>query len=86
MDNKYSLAAVQYVAIYPIRAGLSKCPEQYRRNSSVTYLSVKINPLVKVSALIKIIDDWPEFFKEGVEPELVETIRKHENPGRPICS
>jgi len=86
MDNKYLLAAVRYVAMNPVKAGLSKCPEQYRWSSAAAYLSGRSDPLVKVSALNKIIDDWREFFKERIDSELVETMRKHEHTGRPLGS
>jgi putative transposase len=36
--------------------------------------------------LNKIIDDWSEFFKEAVEDEMVERLRRHEHTGRPLGS
>ena len=86
MDNKYLLAAVRYVAMNPVKAGLSKRPEQYRWSSAAAYLSGKADPLLKVRGLNKIIDDWPEFFKEGVDSMMAERICKHEHTGRPLGS
>ena len=86
MDNKYLLAAVRYVAMNPVKAGLSKRPEQYRWSSAAAYLSGKDDPLVKVRHLNKMIDDWKEFFKEGEDSIIAERILKHEHTGRPLGS
>jgi len=42
--------------------------------------------LVKVCGLNKMVDDWPKFFKEGVDSVLAERLRKHEQTGRPLGS
>ena len=86
MDNKYLLAAVRYIAMNPVKAGLSKRPEQYRWSSASAYLRGKADPLVKVRHLNKMVDDWKEFFKEGVDSGLAERIHKHEHTGRPLGS
>ena len=86
MDNKYLLAAVRYIAMNPVKAGLSKRPEQYRWSSAAAYLSGKADPLVKVRHLNKIIDDWKEFFKESVDSVLADKMRIHEHTGRPLGS
>ena len=86
MDKKYLLAAVRYVAMNPVKAGLSKRPEQYRWSSAAAYLSSKVDSLVRTHVLNKIIDDWPEYFKEGVDSMLAERLRKHEHTGRPLGS
>ena len=86
MDNKHLIAAVRYIAMNPVKAGLSKRPEQYRWSSAAAYLRGKTDPLVKVRGLNKIIDDWPEFFKESVDSLMAERIRKHEHTGRPLGS
>jgi putative transposase len=86
MDNKYLLAAVRYVAMNPVKAGLSKRPEKYRWSSAAAYLSGKDDPLVKTRVLNKKIDDWREFFKEGVDSVLAEKLRTHEHTGRPLGS
>ena len=86
MDNKYLLTAVRYLAMNPVKAGLSKRPEQYRWSSTAAYLSGKDDPLVKVCGLHDMMDDWSEFFKEGVDSLLAEKMRKHEQTGRPLGS
>ena len=80
------LAAVRYVAMNPVKAGLSKRPEQYRWSSAAAYLSGKDDPLIKVRHLNKVIDNWKEFFKEGVDNLIAERMLKHEHTGRPLGS
>ena len=86
MDNKYLLAAVRYIAMNPVKAGLSKRPEQYRWSSAAAYLSGKDDPLIKVRHLNKMIDDWKGFFREGVDSMIAERLLKHEHTGRPLGS
>jgi len=55
-------------------------------NGAAAYLSGKADPLVRISALNKMIDDWREFFKECVDSVLAEKMRRHEQTGRPLGS
>jgi putative transposase len=84
MDNKYLLAAVRYIAMNPVKAGMSKRPEQYRWSSTAAYLKGKEDNLVKRSGLNEKIADWSEFLKQGVDSVLVEKMHRHEHTGRPL--
>jgi len=86
MDHKYLMAAVRYVAMNPVKAGLVRRPDQYRWSSAATYLSGKSDPLTSVSALNKRIHDWREFLGQGVDAVVAEKLRKHECTGRPLGS
>jgi putative transposase len=86
MDNKYLLAAVRYIAMNPVKAGLVKRPEKYRWSSAAAYLYGRDDPLVKVGGLNKMVDDWPRFFKESLDVLAIEKLRLHETTGRPLGS
>jgi len=86
MDNKYLQMAVRYIAMNPVKAGLSKRPEQYRWSSTAAYLTGKEDDLIKRSGLNAKITNWPEFFRQGVDSVLVEKMRRHEHTGRPLGS
>ena len=86
MDNKHLLTAVRYIAMNPVKSGLTKRPEQYRWSSTAAYLCGKEDSLVKVCGLHKMIDDWAGFFSEDVDSVLTEKLRKHERTGRPLGS
>ncbi|MEN6386931.1 MAG: transposase [Phycisphaerales bacterium] len=66
MDNKYLQTAVRYIAMNPVKAGMSKRPEQYRWSSTAAYFNGKEDNLIKRSGLNAKIDNWPEFFRQGV--------------------
>jgi putative transposase len=84
MDNKYLLTAVRYIAMNPVKFGLAKRPGQYRWSSTAAYLYGKNDPLVNVSGLNEMVDNWAEFFGQGVDSAVAEKMRKHEQTGRPL--
>ncbi len=86
MDNKYLLSAVRYVAMNPVKAGLVRRPEDYRWSSTSAYLHGKEDLLTKVFGLNEMVDDWPEFFSQGVDSVFAEKMHKHEQTGRPLGS
>jgi len=86
MDNKYLMKAVQYVAMNPVKAGLAKKPEQYRRSSTSAFLNGKKDPLVNVSGLNERVDNWAQFLSRPADLLVVEKLRKHEHTGRPLGS
>ncbi len=86
MDNKYLVNAVRYIAMNPVKAGLSERPEQYQWSSARAYLHGRRDPLVKVSGLNRIVGDWKAFFREDVDVETAERMRQHERTGRPLGS
>lgn len=86
MDNKYLLSAVRYIAMNPVKSGLARRPERYRWSSTAAYLSGKDDPLVKVCGLHEMVDDWSEFFREGVDFVSAQILRRHERTGRPLGS
>jgi len=84
MDNKYLLTAVRYIAMNPVKCGLTKRPEQYRWSSTAAYLSGKNDPLIKVCDLHRMVDNWSRFLREGVDFESAERLQRHEKTGRPL--
>ena len=86
MDTKYLMSAVRYVALNPVKAGLVKRPEHYRWSSAATYLYGNSDPLTSVSQLNKRIRNWGEFWGQGVDSVVAETLRRHECTGRPLGS
>ena len=74
------------MAMNPGKSGLAKGPQLYRWSSAAAYLCGKDDPLVSVSGLYEMIDNWPEFFEQGVDSEAAEKMRKHEKTGRPLGS
>ena len=86
MDEKYLLAAVRYIELNPVRAGLAAEPGDYKWSSGRAHLAGKDDRLVKVAPLLGMISSWSDFVKKPVSEMETEDIRKHERTGRPIGS
>ena len=83
MDEPYLLAAVRYVEMNPVAAGLSANPEEYRWSSAAAHLAGNDDRLVTVKPLLDMGGDRQEFLTLAEEEELA-VLKKHERSGRPL--
>ena len=86
MDERYLLAATRYVELNPVRAGLVKKPEEYPWSSASAHKEGRNDMLVKVSALLEMVDNWQEFLSQEVVEKETEALKLHERTGRPLGS
>lgn len=84
MDESYLLAAVRYVELNPMRAGLVKEPWSYPWSSAHAHLTGVDDKFVKVSPLLEMVKDWRGFLLSGIPEAEIEKLRKHERTGRPL--
>jgi len=84
MDEQHLLAAVRYIELNPVRAGLAKKPEDYRWSSAHAYLHGKDDILVKAEPLKSLVNDWRDFFKTDLTIKEKEMIQSHQRTGRPL--
>ena len=85
LDNDYLLAAVRYVELNPVRAGLVKRPGAWRWSSAAAHLKGRGDPLLGATPpLPEMIGDWKAFLAGGLAPDDHEEIRRHERTGRPL--
>jgi putative transposase len=84
MDIKHVLAAVRYVELNPVRAGLVESPGEYWWSSAGAHLNGTDDRLVKVRPLLDEIGDWQEYLAQSEEEAELDTIRRHERTGRPL--
>lgn len=84
MDENYLLAAVRYVELNPMRAGLVKEPWSYSWSSAHAHLTGVDDKFVKVSPLLEMVKDWRGFLLSGIPEAEMEKLRKHERTGRPL--
>ena len=85
-DETYQLAVARYIELNPVRAGLASLPQEYRWSSARAHLSVKSDGIVNPASLLRLIPDWNAFLAAGDSGPLHDTIRQHENTGRPLAS
>ena len=84
MDERYLRAAVRYVEMNPVRAGLVERPQDWKWSSARAHLEGWDDDLVNVAPMLERIPDWPSFLRLEPEAETVAHIRKHSSTGYPL--
>ena len=83
MDESYLLAAVRYVELNPVRAGLVDRPEDYRWSSARAHLSGDSDPLVNVKPMLERVSSWRDFL--SITNDAKESdLQRHSKTGRPV--
>lgn len=85
MEQAYLFAAVRYVELNPVRAGLVERAEDYQWSSACAHLKERDDALVTVKPMLEMVDSWEKFLQVD-EDESYNPIRKHEKTGRPLGS
>lgn len=83
MDESYALAAMRYVELNPVRAGLCDRPELWPWSSVHAHLGTRSDALVDSCSLINEIENWAEFLDECAPLDLIESLRSTTRTGRP---
>jgi putative transposase len=84
MDEEHLLAAVRYVEMNPVRAGLCSDPVQWKWSSYQAHIAGNDDQLVVVAPMLERIVDWKKFVAIATPREELESLRKHSQSGRPI--
>ena len=84
MDEAYFYAAIRYVELNPVRAGLVARAEDYRWSSARAHLSGRDDCLVKVAPLLGMVGDWKGLLKSVLREEELRELRGHGRTGRPL--
>jgi putative transposase len=86
MDEKHLAAALRYVSLNPVRAGLADSPEAWPFSSVKAHLTGKSDGLVQVQP---ILSRFPDFKSLIMQPEFTgeyKSLRRSETTGRPLGS
>lgn len=86
MDEDYLWAAVRYVELNPVRAGLCSHAEEWKWSSAKAHIEGGHDGLANIMLLSNQQADWHGFLASGLDGEQHESIRKHEHSGRPLGS
>jgi putative transposase len=84
MDEAHTLAAMRYVELNPVRAGLCKRPEDWEWSSVHTHLDGTENRLVDCRVVQKILPDWSTYVRASQSEDFNESIRRQTRSGRPM--
>jgi putative transposase len=84
MDETHLMAAARYVELNPVRAQLTKRPEDWPWSSARAHLDGRDDGLAAAAPLLERYGDWRAFLDGGIEDADLETMRRHERTGRPL--
>jgi putative transposase len=85
LDEPYLLACARYVERNPVRAGLTKKPEQWRWSIAAAHMSGQDDILVKTAPLLNLVTkSWQDFLSIDATESDIDLFRKHERTGRPL--
>lgn len=83
MDETYLLAAVRYVEMNPVDAGLVERPEDYPWSSAKAHMAARDDGLVSVKPMLEIVGSWKDFLATDSHAELA-LVKAHEKSGKPL--
>ena len=85
MDDSHLWAAIKYVELNPVRAGIVRNAEDYAWSSARAHIGKQSDSVLSMDCpLLEAIVDWKEWLREGVSSELVVAIRENTKTGRPL--
>lgn len=84
MDEDHVAAAVRYVAMNPVRAGLCQHALDWPWSSAATLLGVDDDAVTAVEPVRARITDFAALLESAVDEERTRRLRRGESTGRPI--
>ena len=84
MDERHLLAAVRYIELNPVRAGLVEHPEQYPWSSARAHVRGRDDALVRVAPMLDLAGDWASYLALDPDDSECTSLRRHERTGRPF--
>lgn len=90
MDEPHFWAAVRYVELNPVNAGLASQAEHYPWSSAAAHCGLRTDPLLTRDPhwcrLISGVSDWSQWLTRSVDAEALDSLRKNTRKGLPAGS
>jgi len=84
LEGKYLYAAIRYIELNPVRAGIVKSAEDYPWSSARAHVYNAHDLLLENNTLTESIKDWGYFLDQGTSEPEARIFRSHSATGRPI--
>jgi len=84
MDENHLLAAVRYVELNPVRAGMVHAADEWPWSSARAHLHQQPDSLLERSPLVDSITDWQAYLQNSSSEAALERLRRHTRTGRPL--
>ena len=85
MDETHLMAAMRYVLLNPVRAGLADVAVDWPHSSARAHVLGEADPLVNCRPGAERVADWKAFFREPAD-KTTEAFKLHGRIGRPLGS
>ena len=84
LDERHLYAAVRYVELNPVRAGLVASATDYRWSSAKSHVARTVDPVLSGSCFLEqTILDWKAFLLESQDTDAQDSLLKSTKTGRP---
>ena len=83
MDENHLMAAVRYIELNPVRAGLCERPDDWRWSSVHAHLFGDPDPVLSTEPMAIRVSDWASYLSAPEHGPSIDDIRRHTNTGRP---
>jgi putative transposase len=83
MDDAHLVAAMRYVELNPVRAGLVTDPGDYRYSSAPGHLGRRQDRILDLPQLLESLSPWEGLLASGMEEQEMVQFRRHERNGYP---
>ena len=83
MDEEHLLAAVRYVELNPVRAGLCRQPDEWPWSSVHFHLRQRADKLISTGGMSAYVDNWHSYLGEALTDTEIDKLRGHSRNGRP---
>lgn len=84
LDDQYLWAAIRYVELNPVRAGIVDRAEHYKWSSAAAHCGLRDDPLIDADwTSLDIIPDWKQWLHLGNKSEVDQRIRERTFTGKP---
>jgi putative transposase len=84
LDEPHLNAAVRYVELNPVAAGLCDTPQRWRWSSVHAHLGANDDELVSVKPMLARFPAWLEYLGNNQSCEMLDSIRQQTKTGRPL--
>lgn len=84
LDEKYLYAAIRYIELNPVRAGIVRRAEDYKFSSASAHVYKKKEMLLSDNFMIKEVKDWKSFLEQGDDKNDAQLFERHSRIGRPL--
>lgn len=84
LDEYHALAALRYVELNPVRAGIVETPEAWGWSSARGHVTGEADAVLTAAPIIPSGAAWRRFLSDGIAEAELRALRVHARTGRPL--